>query len=116
MAKVRTKCVYDPADESDGLRVLVTRYWPRGVRKEKAGAWLKGLGPSKVLIADWKGGRIHWAEFKARYASEFRSDPEKPALLEELRAIVAKERGAVTLLCTCRDEGQCHRSLLRAML
>ena len=32
----KTKSVYDPAEDGDGERILVTRYWPRGCR---ANAW-----------------------------------------------------------------------------
>ncbi len=31
------KRVYEPADASDGTRVLVDRIWPRGLTKERAG-------------------------------------------------------------------------------
>ena len=30
------KRVYEPAEASDGYRVLVDRLWPRGVKKERA--------------------------------------------------------------------------------
>lgn len=31
--KIQCKRVYDPAEKSDGYRVLVDRLWPRGVKK-----------------------------------------------------------------------------------
>ena len=31
---IRTKSIYDPKEESDGIRILITRYWPRGIKKE----------------------------------------------------------------------------------
>jgi uncharacterized protein YeaO (DUF488 family) len=31
---VSVKCVYEPAVLSDGVRVLVERLWPRGIKKE----------------------------------------------------------------------------------
>lgn len=30
------KCVYDPPDRSDGVRILVDRLWPRGPGKDAA--------------------------------------------------------------------------------
>ena len=30
------KRAYEPADKSDGVRVLVDRLWPRGVKKAEA--------------------------------------------------------------------------------
>lgn len=102
--------------EDDGLRVLVTRYWPRGVVKGRVDLWLKGLGPSPELIKDWKAGSIDWDEFSRRYGLEF-GDPEKKRLLEELREAVRMAKGGVTLLCACKAaEEHCHRSILSSML
>lgn len=112
---VRTGSIYSPARKDDGLRVLVTRYWPRGVKKERADLWIKGLGPSAELIKDWKAGAISWSEFEKRYKAEFK-DPEKKRLLGELKDTVSSEE-AVVLLCTCKEEEKhCHRHLLSAML
>jgi len=113
---VKTKSIYDKEDEADGFRVLVTRYWPRGVKKERADLWVRGLGPSPELIKDWKKGAIEWDEFRKRYEKEFR-DEEKGKLLAELGR-AARESGAkrATLLCTCREEAVCHRRILKSML
>lgn len=112
---VKTGSVYSPEREDDGFRLLVTRYWPRGVKKERVDKWIRGLGPSVELIKDWKAGAISWSEFQKRYRAEFK-DPEKKELFEELKETVSKEK-AVKLLCTCKEEEQhCHRHLLSAML
>jgi uncharacterized protein YeaO (DUF488 family) len=34
--KIQIKRIYDPPGDDDGLRVLVDRLWPRGVKKEEA--------------------------------------------------------------------------------
>lgn len=31
---IQCKRVYDPAEDSDGYRVLVDRLWPRGIKKQ----------------------------------------------------------------------------------
>ena len=31
--KIQIKRIYDPLDDDDGLRVVVDRLWPRGVKK-----------------------------------------------------------------------------------
>jgi len=111
---VKTGSVYSKNKE-DGLNLLVTRYWPRGVRKERVDGWIRGLSPSAELIKDWKAGSIDWGEFKRRYRGEFK-DPEKKKLLAELRETV-KAEGSVVLLCTCGEEEEhCHRHLLSSML
>ena len=50
---IRIKRVYDPPEPGDGIRFLVERLWPRGVRKESLTmeAWLKEAGPSDALRA-----------------------------------------------------------------
>lgn len=112
---VKTGSVYSQPREDGGLRLLVTRYWPRGVKKELVDKWIRGLGPSAELIKDWKAGTISWSEFQKRYRAEFK-DPEKKKLFDELKEI-ARAQGAVTLLCTCNEEERhCHRHLLSAML
>lgn len=113
---VRTGSVYSPPAEDDGLRVLVTRYWPRGVAKGRVDLWLRGLGPSTELIKEWKSGSIGWDEFKRRYDLEF-SEPEKKRLFEELREAVRTAKGGVTLFCACKaSEERCHRSILSSRL
>ncbi len=69
---VKTKCLYDPVEESDGDRILVTRYWPRGVSKERLSItdWLRNLAPSKELVNDWKKRKILWNEYTLRYHEE----------------------------------------------
>ncbi len=69
---VKTKRVYDPAEASDGDRILVTRYWPRGISRERLSIteWLRNLAPSKELLRDWKKQRISWEEYTVRYHEE----------------------------------------------
>lgn len=113
---IKTKSIYEQASDSDGLRVLVMRYWPRGIRKEACGLWLKALGPSAGLIREWKDEAIGWAEFRKRYIAEYESDAEKSEALAELKKIIEREKGApVTLLCSCKDE-RCHRFIIQEML
>ncbi len=112
---IKTGCIYDPVAKDDGLRVLVTRYWPRGVKKERQDRWFRDLGPAPELIKAWKAGELPWGEFKKRYLAEFKA-AEKKELLAELEEIVRGARGNVTLLCTCHEEHRCHRSLLKDKL
>jgi uncharacterized protein YeaO (DUF488 family) len=46
---IQLKRAYEPAEESDGYRVLVERLWPRGLRKANAHLddWLKDVAPSQ---------------------------------------------------------------------
>lgn len=114
---IKTKSVYEPAMDEDGLRVLVTRYWPRGVKKEAQDFWMRDLGPEEWVIKKWKGKKITWDEFKREYRDEFKRDERKKELLKELKTIIkSAKRRDVTLLCTCGEGEPCHRLLLKEMI
>ena len=97
----RIKRVYEPAEASDGKRVLVDRLWPRGMSKERARVdeWLREVSPSPELRKWFEHDPAKWAEFKRRYAAELEGKGE---VLGRLRAEAAK--GTVTLLYGARDE------------
>jgi uncharacterized protein YeaO (DUF488 family) len=108
---IRTKRVYDSADESDGYRVLVDRLWPRGVTKERAalGEWLKDAAPSPNLRKWWCHDPAKMRQFAARYRAELLDDP---APLEHL-AELEREHGTVTLVYAARDPVVNHADVLR---
>ena len=112
---IELKRVYEPADKSDGARILVDRLWPRGVSKEEAAldAWLKDLSPSTGL-REWFGhDPAKWAEFRKRYFAELEGGGETEALAE-LRGWVGK--GRVTLLFAAHDEAHNNAVALREYL
>ncbi len=122
---LKTKSIYDPVGLEDGLRMLVTRYWPRGVKKERSHVWFKDLGPSPPLIRAWKSGQVTWGEFVGLYMDEFNSIPKKEALgkaasmiktVDETAHLADISASTVTLLCTCRDGALCHRRILKEIL
>jgi len=77
------KSIYDPKSPNDGLRVLVMRYWPRGIKKDKVDVWFRDLGTSEGLIKAWKSGTISWMEFRKLYLAEVKSQ-SKRAIIREL--------------------------------
>jgi uncharacterized protein YeaO (DUF488 family) len=111
---VKTKSIYEPAGPEDGVRVLVTRYYPRGVKKDRFDRWEKALSPSRELLAAYRSGRKSWDQFKVSFLSEMRARPES---VESLRVVssLAKVQD-VTLLCYERPGLNCHRHLVRAIL
>lgn len=110
---IKTKRIYEPKSKDDGLRVLVTRYWPRGIKKNAVDLWIRQLGPSEGLIKEWKHGRISWQEFKNRYLGEYKCTAKQQYLAELKKTIKGKD---VTLLCICEDENHCHRILVKRLL
>jgi uncharacterized protein YeaO (DUF488 family) len=109
-APIETGRVYDPPAAADGTRVLIMRYWPRGIRKDRVGVWLRELAPAIPLLRAYLDGKITWAQYTPRYLAGLER-PEAQAALAELRALA--RRGPVTLLCGCADPARCHRTLLQ---
>lgn len=100
-ANVRLKRAYDPAAASDGIRVLVDRLWPRGVRKVDAAIdrWTKDVAPSTALRKWFGHDPDRWQEFRLRYAEEIN---EHRDLLDELRTLA--RAGRITLIFAAHDE------------
>jgi len=107
------KSVSDPKSEDDGFRVLVMRYWPRGVKKERIDEWYRELGTNKELIKAWEGGKLTWPQFKKRYIADLK-EPNKQQLIRQLAQRAKTEK--ITLLCGCRDPSRCHRIILKEQI
>jgi len=91
---IKTKRAYDAPSEKDGMRVLVDRLWPRGIKKEylKIDLWLKEVAPSEVIRKWFSHDPERWVEFKSHYFEELR---EKDELL---KAIINAPEKVVTLV------------------
>jgi uncharacterized protein YeaO (DUF488 family) len=98
-----------------GWRVLVMRYWPRGVRRDRVDTWLRDAAPTVPLLRAYRDNAIGWDTFAERYRQEILS--ERSHVLEELRAL-EREHGDVVLLCTERipPAEHCHRLTLIELL
>jgi uncharacterized protein YeaO (DUF488 family) len=91
--------VYDTPG-GDGLRVLVDRVWPRGLRKEDArlDEWCKDVAPSTDLRKWYGHDPQRFDEFAGRYRDEL-AEPARATALEHLRGL-AKQRPLVLLTAT----------------
>ena len=111
---LKTKRIYEPPEPSDGHRLLVMHYWPRGIRKALVDEWQRALAPSRDLLGDLRSGAIDSPEYRRRYTLEMASQPASAAAIEAVRERAARE--TVTLMCWCHDEDRCHRTLLRDII
>lgn len=102
---IRTKRIYDPPDAADGVRVLVDRLWPRGMRKEAAvlTLWLKDIAPSPALRQWFGHDPARWPEFMRRYRAQLAANADSLGRLGELA-----RAGRVTLLYGARDRVHNH--------
>ncbi len=112
---IQIKRVYDPADTTDGFRVLVDRLWPRGVSKERAklDAWAKDLAPSDALRRQFHHAPDRWEEFRVRYRAELVA-PSKQAALAALVAHAGNRR--MTLLYAAKDRIHNNARVLKEVL
>jgi uncharacterized protein YeaO (DUF488 family) len=118
---IHTRRWNDPPGPDDGLRVLVTRYRPRGVRKEDEtwDEWWQALSPSVALHAAAYGKgqeKISFEEYRRRFLKEMEEARPRFHLQALANRLAAGE--TITLLCSsaCTDESQCHRSILAGLL
>ena len=112
-AQVRTKSVYEPVDPADGMRILTTQYWARGVPRSLVHDYVRKLGPTRELLHAFKRGEIDWEAYKTRYLREMQTDEAKREI-QRLAEIAKTE--TITLMCVCKDENRCHRTLLRELI
>lgn len=106
------KRAYEPAERSDGMRILVDRLWPRGVKKTtlKLDRWIKDVAPTPQL-RQWFGHKpTRFAEFSRRYRAELAGN----TAVAELRKL--GERKPVTLIYAARDPAVNHALVLESVL
>jgi uncharacterized protein YeaO (DUF488 family) len=110
---IRTKRAYDPPEKKDGVRYLVDRLWPRGIKKEdlQIEDWLKDIAPSHELRKQYKHDPERWSEFKKKYFSELK---EHEDLVAHLKG--KAKNGTVTLVYAARDTERNNAEALREYL
>lgn len=110
---INIKRVYDPSKPDDGMRFLVERLWPRGIKKEALhlDEWLKEVAPSDALRRWFRHDPKKWDEFRHRYFAELESNPESWHSL-----LKAARKGTVTLLYSARDREHNNAVALKAYL
>lgn len=111
----RTRRVYEPHADDDGVRVLVDRLWPRGISRDKGriDVWLKDVAPSDALRKTFHGNPERWSEFVDAYRAELAREPARSAA-SELRKMIAK--GPVTLLFASKDGERNNAVALKQVL
>ena len=110
---IQLKRVYDPEDTADGVRFLVERLWPRGIKKAdlELDGWLKDAAPGTELRKWFSHDPAKWDAFRNRYFAELAANPNawRPIL-------DAARRGKVTLLYSSRDTDHNNAVALKQFL
>lgn len=115
---VKTKSIFDPAEKSDGLRVLITRFIP-GYPNLVFHRHYPELAPSYELLASYKGWGIRdpisWKEYTSRFMREMESH-ESDVVFCRLANLSAIGR-IFTLLCFEREGNpHCHRHIVKCLI
>jgi uncharacterized protein YeaO (DUF488 family) len=109
--RVAIKRAYDPPARGDGVRILVDRLWPRGLRKDDAhfDQWRKDLSPSTSLRQFYGHRPERFDEFTKRYRAELRHKQAAAAVSE---VVGLARRRPVTLLTASRDASHSEAAVL----
>jgi uncharacterized protein YeaO (DUF488 family) len=113
LGQVQVKRIYEPADRTDGYRVLIDHIWPRGVSRERArlDEWARDLAPSDELRKWFDHVPDRFPQFRRRYRRELGAHP---ARIEALRRCAASQ--PLTILYAARDEEHNNAVVLAELL
>lgn len=69
---IKTKRAFEQAEKSDGLRILVDRLWPRGIKKEVLAIdeRFKEISPSTELRKWFAHKPERWQALMSKYFEE----------------------------------------------
>jgi uncharacterized protein YeaO (DUF488 family) len=111
--RLHIKRVYDAVSPADGVRFLVERLWPRGVKKAslKIDGWLRDVAPSTELRKWFSHDPTKWLKFQQRYFAEL---DKKPETLEPI--LNALEYGPATLIFSSHDEAHNNAVALKTYI
>ncbi len=110
---IKLKRAYEQPTRGDGVRILVDRLWPRGVKKADAAIdhWMKDVAPSAALRQWFGHDPVRWAEFRHRYRNELKEHEKE---IHELRGLA--RHGPITLVYAARDQAHNEAVVLRDFL
>lgn len=110
---IAIKRIYETPAKNDGLRVLVDRLWPRGIKKEAAAidGWEKELAPTNALRKWFDHDPGKWTGFQKKYKEELK---QNPALDEFLKTYAGARK--ITLLYAAKDEQHNQAVVLQEVL
>lgn len=114
---IKTKRIYEPKDDSDGTRILITRKWPPGQKKDRFDEWIKDLAPKEDTLNKWEDSKRTEADWKSYTVMFYPQMKERAAVdkIEELRQR-SNSGEIITLLCYCEKGEHCHRYIIKSMI
>jgi uncharacterized protein YeaO (DUF488 family) len=110
---VKLKRAYETPSTEDGIRVLVDRLWPRGVKRSDAAIdhWFRELSPSTELRKWFSHDITKWPEFRRLYKGEL---AERADLVKRL--VEDAKKGTITLLFAAKDTEHVNAAVLKEVI
>ena len=107
---IKTKSIYDKKEDIDGTRILITRFYPSGIRKENFDRWYRDLSPSVSLLKNLKDGKITRSIYFL-FLQWITKNTKAMEICKKL-AVESKDKN-ITLLCYEKEEIFCHRHYVK---
>lgn len=97
---IKVKRVYETYAKEDGVRILVDRLWPRGIKKEDAqiDKWFKEIAPSSELRKWYDHDPEKFEAFNQKYHAEIDGTKVLDELIDYIR-----EHKTVTLVFSSKE-------------
>lgn len=111
---VKTKSIYSLKEKSDGTRILVSRFYPRGVKRDHFELWIRGVSPEAKLLKSYKKNEVNWRKFSSDFRKQLRTLETSKEALEQIAQMSKKD--TVTLLCYEKEGEKCHRHIVKSVI
>ena len=114
--EIKVKRVYEAFSDKDGLRVLVDKFWPRGVKKSalQYDIWAKEVAPSSELRRTFHlNPDQNWPAFVKDYTEELEHSDAFKSMIEEIREI---NPSCITLLFAFKNCDKNHALILKSAM
>jgi uncharacterized protein YeaO (DUF488 family) len=111
--EIKLRRVYEGVADNDGLRILVDKLWPRGIKKSALpyDIWAKEVTPSDALRRLFHlDPERNWEAFAAGYADELHHSEALQSLVAQIKAL---NPPCVTLLYAFRNTEKNHALILK---
>lgn len=114
--ELKIKRIYDAPSAQDGIRILVDRLWPRGIKKENAALsfWWKELAPSNDLRKWYGHVPEKYTAFTAKYQAELAASELAIECRHKIKDIL--QRNVVTLIYAAKDTAHNNAVVLQKWL
>lgn len=108
---VKTKCLFDPIEEFDGTRIVVSGGCPSGISFDEH--YLE-LAPSKELLYNYKYHGLSWEDYEIEFLWQMSGCRSRRKIIELAKR--SNDGEVITLLCFEKSDEECHRRLLKSLI